>query len=295
MKFAISGGSGFVGRALTERLARRGDVVVLTRDPSRVRAGRGVAWNPPDAGAWRDEAASADVVINLAGENIAQRWTAKRRQRIVASRLGATRALVDAMQSRPDARRTFVSASAVGAYGLRGDETLTEESSRGEGFLADVVRQWEEAARAAEAVARVVIPRIGVVLDPHGGALKKMLPPFKLGLGGPIGGATQWMSWIDREDVINLIEWAIDNREARGVYNATAPNPVRNRDFTRALGRALHRPAFMPIPAFALRLVFGEMANETLLGGQRVVPARAVREGFTFRYPAIEQAFAHIF
>jgi uncharacterized protein len=289
MKVVISGGTGFIGEPLVQRLLARGDdVAVLTRNPSKVRAGRPLAWD--EVG----EAASADVVINLAGENVGEgRWTGERKKRIVDSRVSSTAALIDAVKSRPNERRVFINASAVGYYGLRGDEVLDESAPSGSGFLAEVVRRWEEAAREAEGAARLVILRFGVVLGP-GGALGKMLLPFRLGVGGPVGSGKQWMSWVDREDVLRMIEWAIDNPSVRGVYNVTAPHPVQNREFARALGRTLHRPAFMPVPAFALRLAFGrEMAEEILLGGQRVAPSRAAAEGFTFAWPEIEGALRH--
>jgi len=289
MKIVVAGGTGFIGEPLVRRLLARGDdVAVLTRNPAKVRAGRPLSWDR--AG----DAASADVVINLAGENVGGgRWTESRKKRIVESRVGATSALVEAVNGRPDAGRTFINASAIGYYGLRGDETLDETAPAGKGFLAEVVKRWEELARRAEGAARVVILRFGVVLGADGGALGKMLLPFRLGVGGPIGSGRQWMSWVDREDVLRMIEWAIDHQSAGGIYNVTAPNPVTNRDFARALGRALHRPAFMPAPAFALRLAFGEMAGEILLGGQRVVPARATAEGFSFAYPQLEGALKH--
>ena len=290
MKIVVAGGTGFIGEPLVRRLLARGDdVSVLARNPPKVRAGRPLSWD--DAG----EAASADAVINLAGENVAGgRWTESRKERILESRVNATRTLVDVLRGRSEWPRTLINASAVGYYGLRGDETLDENSPAGEGFLAAVTKKWEDLAREAEAVARVVILRFGVVLGAGGGALGKMLLPFRLGMGGPIGSGQQWMSWVDREDVLRMIEWAIDHRQARGVYNVTAPNPVRNRDFTRALGRVLHRPAFIPVPAFALRLALGEMAGEMLLGGQRVVPARATAEGVTFAYPEIDGALRHV-
>jgi uncharacterized protein (TIGR01777 family) len=197
------------------------------------------------------------------------------------------------MAEKPAPGRVLVNASAVGYYGLRGDETLDEQATSGSGFLAEVVRKWEELAREAEGVARVVILRFGVVLARGGGALGKMLLPFKLGLGGPIGSGAQWMSWIDRDDVVRMVLWAIDRQSAAGIYNVTAPGPVRNREFTRELGAALHRPAFMPAPAFALRIIFGQMADEMLLGGQRVMPVRAMAEGFTFEYPTLAASFRH--
>ena len=293
MRIAIAGGTGFIGEPLARSLARDNDVAILTRNPSRVRAGRGVMWDPPEQDVWADVVAAADVVINLAGENIGQRWTNDRKARLVASRLDATNALIEAMKSAPPRKRTFISASAVGYYGSRGDETLDEASTRGSGFLADLVARWESAAQQAEDVARLVIIRFGVVLDAHGGALAKMLPPFRFGLGGPIGNGRQWMSWIDRDDVVRVIEWAISNGDVRGVYNAVAPEPVRNRDFTRALGRALRRPAIIPVPAFALRLMFGEMATGTVLPSQRVLPARLLAESFTFQYPTVDEALVH--
>ena len=293
MRIAIAGGTGFIGEPLAELLAKDNGVAILTRNPSRVRAGRGVAWDPPEQDVWADVVAAAHVVINLAGENIGQRWTNERKARMVSSRVDATSALVEAMKSAPPRQRTFINASAIGYYGSRGDETLDEASSRGRGFLADLVAKWEAAAMPAESVARLVIIRFGVVLDPHGGALAKMLPPFRFGVGGPIGNGQQWMSWIDRDDVVRMIEWAISHVDVRGVYNAVAPDPVRNRDFTRALGHALHRPAFLPVPAFGLKLLFGEMAEGTVLPSQRVLPSRALAEGFTFHYPTLEEALGH--
>ena len=294
MKVVIAGGSGFLGGPIVERLLARGDdVAVLTRNPAQVRTGRALQWDARSQGAWSGEAASADVVVNLAGENIGEgRWTAERKKRMVSSRLDATGAIVEALRREPDRARTLVSASAVGFYGDRGDEVLDESSPRGTGFLAELVERWEAAACEAESLARLVILRFGVVLAPDGGALKKMMLPFKLGVGGPVGDGKQWMSWLEREDAVRIVEWAIDHTAASGTYNATSPQPVSNREFARALGRALHRPAVMPAPAFALRLAFGEMAEEVLLAGQRVVPVRASAEGFAFEKPSIDAALA---
>jgi uncharacterized protein (TIGR01777 family) len=291
VKIVVAGGTGFIGEPLVRRLMARGhEVAVLTRSPAKVRSGRAAPWS-----GVASEIAGAEVVINLAGENVgAGRWTAERKRRIVDSRVGSTRELVESMRSDPHQRRTFISASAVGYYGPRGDELLDESAPAGEGFLADVVRQWEEATRGAENIARVVILRFGVVLAGEGGALQKMMLPFRLGVGGPIGSGRQWMSWVDREDVLRAMEWAMDRPAVRGVYNITAPNPVINRDFARALGRALRRPALLPTPAFALRLIFGQMADEVLLSGQRVAPARATIEGFAFEYPTIDAALRHV-
>ena len=290
MRIAVSGGSGFIGQALVRRLLQRGDeVLVLSRNPERVRLGHGIQWSAVN------EVAGADVVINLAGENVGGgRWTAERKGRILESRLKATSALVDAMRRRPEKRRALVSASAVGYYGLRGDEILDESSPSGSGFLAEVTRQWEEAAHRADGIARVVIFRFGVVFGPDGGALEKMLLPFRLGVGGPIGSGRQWMSWVDLDDVLRAIEWAIDRQEVKGTYNITAPEPARNRHFGHTLGGVLRRPSFMPAPGFALRLIFGQMADEVLLGGQRAVPSRAAAEGFRFSYPTLEASLRHV-
>ena len=294
MRIVIAGGSGFIGEPLVQRLLARGDdVAVLSRNPSKVRAGRGVAWDGRAQGAWSEEAASADAIVNLAGENVGEgRWSDERKRTLVASRLDATGAIVQALRNAPPKERVLVNASAVGYYGVRGDEELDETGTRGRGFLAELVEKWETAAREAEPLARLIILRFGVALAPDGGALKKMLLPFKLGVGGPLGNGRQWMSWIDRDDAVRFVEWALENQSARGVYNATAPEPVRNRDFTRVLGRALHRPAILPAPAFALRAAFGEMADEMLLGGQRVVPRRAEREGFRFDHPTLDASLA---
>ena len=267
MQIAVSGGTGFIGRALVQRLRERGDDVRVLK---------------------RGEAAPADVVINLAGASIGQRWTRERKQRILDSRVETTRALVDAHP------RVLISASGIGYYGLHGDEVVDETAASGRGFLAEVTRDWEAAAHRADAFARVVVFRFGVVLGKGGGALEPMIRAFRFGAGGPIGDGRQWMSWVDCDDVIRAIEWAIENPAVRGDYNITSPEPVRNRDFARVLGRVMHRPSVLPAPAFALRLLFGEMAEEVLLGGQRAVPARATREGFTFRYATLDESLRHV-
>jgi uncharacterized protein (TIGR01777 family) len=295
-KIVVAGGSGFIGEPLVRRLLARGDdVEVLTRNPSKVHAGRALLWNPVSEGSWMDVVADADVVINLAGENVGGgRWTEARKKRVIASRVDATTALVNAMRRQPGQARTFISASAIGFYGDRGDERIDEQSPAGTGFLTEVTKRWEELAREAEPFARVVILRFGIVLAANGGALAKLLLPFRLGAGGPMGSGNQWMSWVDREDALRMIEWAIDRENARGIYNTTSPNPATNRDFARTLGHVLHRPAFMPTPAFALRLALGSgMANEMLLSGQRVLPARAIEEGFVFSHPELEEALTH--
>jgi len=289
MNIVVSGGSGFIGTALVRALLARGDdVAVLSRNPAQVREGRGMGWD-----AVNDAVRNADAIVNLAGENVGEgRWSAARKQRMLQSRLDATRKLVEAMRAAPERKRVFVSASAVGYYGMHGDEVLDESAPNGGGFLAEVTRAWEAAAGEGEALARLVVLRFGVVLGP-GGALAKMALPFRFGAGGRVGSGEQWMSWIDRDDAVRMILWALDNEAVHGIYNGTAPEPVTNRDFTRALGAAMHRPSIMPAPAFALRLLFGQMADEVLLGGQRVMPARAAREGFVFEYPNVQRALAH--
>ncbi|MDQ3279874.1 MAG: TIGR01777 family oxidoreductase [Acidobacteriota bacterium] len=294
MKIVVAGGSGFIGEPLVARLVSRGnDVAVLTRNRAHVRTGRAVEWEGRNQGAWSEEVASADAIVNLAGENIAGgRWTEQRKRRLLESRLNATRAIVEALRRAPAKPRVLANASAIGIYGDRGEETVDETSARGAGFLADLTEQWEAAAREAEPFARVVLLRFGIVLAASGGALQKMILPFKLGAGGPIGSGEQWMSWVAREDALRIIDWTMTNDRARGVYNVTAPEPVRNRDFARALGRALSRPAILPTPAFALKIAFGQMADDALLAGQRVLPRRALADGFRFEVSGLDEALA---
>jgi uncharacterized protein len=296
MKVVIAGGSGFVGHALVERFLSDGaEVVVLTRDPSRVRLGRGVRWSPGSADReWHRELDSATHVINLAGENIgARRWSAWRKDALTESRLVPTRALVEAIRAS-GTRPQLISASAIGWYGDRGDELLDETSARGGGFLSDLTQQWEAEARAAEPSAEVVILRLGIVLAPDGGALEKMLLPFRMFAGGPFGNGRQWMSWIDRDDLVELFAWVAKGKRPGGIYNATSPNPVRNREFAKTLGSVLHRPAVIPAPAIALKTALGEMAGPLLLEGQKVMPARAIGEGFEFRHATLESSLRHL-
>ncbi len=243
--------------------------------------GRAVSRGNPDG------VAGADTVVHLAGETVAQRWTKEAREKIRSSRVEGTRRLVDAMRADPP--RVLVSASAVGYYGSRGDERLTESSSPGDDFLSGVCVEWEREARKAEEFGvRVVCLRNGVVLG-NGGALEKMMPPFKFGVGGRIGDGTQWMPWIHIDDVAGLIEFAISSSKLRGAVNATAPNPATNGEFTRELAAALHRPAIFPVPKLALRLIFGEMA-EMLYASQRVIPEAATGAGYQFRFPDLHGA-----
>jgi uncharacterized protein (TIGR01777 family) len=297
MKIVVAGGTGFLGEPLVRRLLARGDeVVVLSRNPTKVSAGRGVQWDAKNAGPWTGELDSANAVINLAGENIGEgRWTDERKRRLLDSRLNATNAIANALLHARSGKRTLINASAVGYYGFESDEPRDESSPKGRGFLADLTEAWENAAKRAEASARVVIFRFGVVLGSGGGALAKMALPFRLGAGGPVGNGSQWFSWVDRDDVLRAFEWALTDESVRGIYNITSPEPVTNREFAKALGRALHRPALIPAPAFALRLLFGDMADEALLGGQRVLPKRAQASGFAFAHHKVENELQHIY
>jgi hypothetical protein len=299
MNIFMTGATGFIGRAFTLRLLGEGHAVTaIVRDEARARSRLGgeVALLPESAGvaAMRDALASSDAVVNLAGEPLIGRWTAKRRQAIAASRVDLTERLVVAMRDAERTPRTLISASAVGYYGDRGDEILTEDSAPAVGFLSDLCARWEQAAMQAEELgARVVTLRTGIVLGREGGALAKLLSPFRLGLGGPIGSGRQYMPWIHLHDHVELIATALRDDELRGPMNLTAPEPVTNAAFARALGRALRRPAFVPVPAFALKAALGEAAT-VLLSSQRAVPQRAISAGFSFRYPEIEQALADI-
>jgi hypothetical protein len=299
MKIVIAGGTGFLGRPLTAALLREGhEVAVLTRSAGRSPAGaRAVTWTPNgETGPWASAIDGAGAVVNLAGESISKRWTAAQKQRIVDSRLHATRSLVVAINGATRAPAVFVSGSAVGYYGPRGDEPATETTPPGTDFLAQVCRQWEqEALRAESGQTRVVCIRTGVVLARDGGALPQMLPPFWFGAGGPVGSGRQFWPWIHRDDWIALVQWAIATPAASGAVNVTAPHPATSKEFARALGRAMHRPAVMPAPAFALRLLLGEMADALLLSGQNAVPEKAQRAGFAFRYPKIDAALASLF
>ena len=297
MKIVVAGGTGFIGEPLVEKLvSRQHDVAVLSRNPNKVRAGRGVLWDGKAAGPWTAEVDAADAVINLAGENIgAGRWTAERKRALVDSRLDATNAIVKALLDAPRRDRVLVNASAVGYYGFDRQLPADEDAPKGSGFLADLVDLWERAAKRAESAARVVILRFGVALGPNGGALEKMAMPFRFFVGGRVGSGHQWMSWVDRDDALSAIVRAVEEKLLRGVYNITSPNPVTNREFTKSLANVLHRPALFPVPAFVLRLVFGDMADEALLGGQPAVPRRAEAAGFTLQFRNIESALQHAF
>ena len=292
---AITGAGGLIGSAITRRLrAENHSVIMLVRR----QPGPGeISWDPATGRLDPSELEGLDAVVHLAGENIGARWTTARRVAIRNSRVQGTRVLSQALARTARHPAVLVSASAIGIYGNRGDEILSEESSPGDrhDFLVALGQDWEQSADAARAAGiRVVHPRFGVVLSPAGGALKRMLLPFRLGVGGPLGPGSQWMSWVSLDDLVDAVLHLILNQSMAGPVNVTAPEPVRNRDFSRALGRVLSRPAIIPVPSAALRLVFGEMADATLLASSRVVPRRLVAAGFSFRYPDLESALRHV-
>lgn len=295
MRIVVAGGSGFVGDALVPHLASRGQVFVLTRNADRVSFGTPLEWHPPSSGAWEDTVASADVIINLAGASLADgRWTARRREELLRSRLDPTRALVRAMKRRPDYERTFISVSGIDIYRDAGDAVVDESAPHNPEFIGSLVEKWEAAAGEAERVARVAIPRFAMILHPDGGALKKMLPAFRFGAGGQFGNGRHWVPWITRDDAVRVIAWLIDTPDASGAYNATAPHPVTNRAFTRALGSVLRRPTFMRVPRWALRVGFGPMVDEVLLVSHRAVPARLIESGFEFRHEELRNALGEM-
>ncbi len=296
VKITISGASGLIGRRLVKSLTGDGHTLqVLSRHagtnmPGNVKVW---AWDPekgePPADALRD----TDAVVHLAGEPVAQRWTPEAKHRIRESRVAGTRHLVAAMAHLSQLPAAFVCSSAIGIYGSRGDELLPETAAPGTGYLAEVTQAWEAEAVKAELLGvRVARIRTGIVLDARGGALQKMLPPFRFGVGGKLGSGSQWMSWIHWDDLIGIYRLALET-PARGPFNGVAPYPVTNSDFTRALAAAVHRPAIFPVPAFALNLLFGEMSG-MLLGSQRVIPAAAQEAGYRFRFPQLPAALADV-
>lgn len=298
MEIAVTGGTGFIGRALCAELGRAGHGLrVLTRRPERAAAllpdgARPLSW-PETAAAWIAAVSGAKAVVHLAGEPVAAgRWTRARREAIRRSRVDSTRALVDACASAAAPPSVLVCASAIGYYGPRGEAPIDDTAGPGEDFLARVCVEWEaEAMRAAAVGMRVVALRIGVVLGPGGGALARMIPAFRLFLGGPLGDGRQVVSWIHRDDVVGLIVRALEDERMSGALNATAPEPRTMEDLARALGRALGRPCRLRVPAFALRLALGEMSG-LLLASQRILPRAAERAGYRFRYPRLEDAVA---
>ena len=295
MNVTLTGATGLLGTAIVNRLLERGDAVtVLSRDPDRARAALGDveahAWRPLQEPAPAAALSGREAVVHLAGENVAQRWTDESRNAIRDSREIGTRNLVAGIAAAEPRPAALVSASAVGYYGPHGDERVTEDAAPGDDFLAQVCVTWErEAARATEHGLRVATLRTGVALDQQGGALAKMLPFFRLGIGGPVAGGRQYMPWIHADDIVGLYLAAVDDASWEGAINACAPEPVTNREFSRTLGRVLHRPAFAPVPGLALRALYGDMA-EIVTTGQRAVPKRALELGYPFRHTDLERA-----
>ena len=292
MRIVVTGGTGFLGSALVARLRQEHEVVVLTRHPH---ATIDIPWSPDRVGgAWMHAVQRADAVINLAGAPISGgRWTAVKKAAVRSSRVEATRAIVDAIldASNPP---MLLNGSAIGVYGPRGDEPVTEATPPGDDFMASVCRDWESEAMRATPATRVVLLRTGLVLERGGGALPQTALPFRFFVGGRLGSGRQYWSWIHRHDWIEMVRWVLQG-DVSGPINVTAPHPVTNAEFARTLGRTLHRPAIVPAPAFALRLVLGEMADGMILSGQRVIPEKAQALGFAFRYPRLDAALAAIY
>jgi uncharacterized protein len=294
MRVTVSGATGMIGTRLVRALQERGDeVTVLSRRPERAQESLGVeavGWRPEAEPAPADALAGRDGVVHLAGENLAQRWSDEVRRRVRTSRELGTRNLVAGIGAAEPRPAALVSASGVDYYGARGDEPVAESEPPGDGFLAEVCVAWErEAAAAEELGVRVVRLRTAMALDRNGGALAKMLPFFRLGIGGPVAGGRQYMPWIHADDLVRMYLAALDGPDWTGPVNAVAPDPPTNREFSRALGRALHRPAVAPIPAFAIRLLYGDMA-EIVVRGRRAVPDRARALGFTYAHPDLDEA-----
>ena len=304
MKIVIAGGSGFLGRTLASRLAGAGhEIVVLSRTAAPGQSPRQVAWRPDGTAAtggsesnWHRELDGAGAVINLAGAGIAdKRWTAARKQELRQSRVLSTRSLVAAVRAATVKPQVFIQGSAVGFYGTDGDQAFDESFPPGQDLLGDVCVAWEAEAHPVRALGlRLVIVRTGIALDKDGGALPQMARPFRFFVGGPVASGRQYFSWIHRDDWVSFVIWALETTTASEVYNATAPTPVTNEEFSKALGRALGRPSWLRVPGFALRILFGEFANEGLIRGQRVIPKRAIDAGFQFAYPDIDGALAAI-
>ena len=296
MRVLVTGASGAIGSALCDSLLARGDEVVgLSRDPERARGSNPtVRWHRWQATMERPPAEAfdeVDGVVNLVGEPIDQRWTAEAKRRILDSRTVATRNLVQTMTALERKPSVLVSQSAIGYYGDRGDALVDESSPPGEGFASEVPQAWErEAEPVTEVGMRLVIVRTGLVLDPGTGLLARMLTPFKLGVGGPIAGGRQYMSWVHMDDEVGVLTWTLDEESASGVVNATAPNPVTNRELSKTLGHVLRRPAVMPVPGAALDLLYGREFGGTVKGGQRVMPRRTLDLGYRFRHPELEEA-----
>lgn len=295
MRVLVTGASGLIGRALCDALLARADEVIgLSRDPERARSTnpkvRWMGWNAPAERPPAEALEGTDAVVNLIGETLNQRWTEEAKHRIRVSRIDATRNLIQGVQASTNGPRAMVSQSAVGYYGDRGETIVDEAAGPGSSFDARLVVDWEAAAREAEADLRLVIVRSGLALNKEGGLLGELLLPFKLGVGGPIAGGRQYMSWISLEDEVGILLWALDHETVIGTINATSPEPATNREFSKALGRALGRPAVMPVPKLAVAARMGREAADVFAGGQRVVPRRALDLGYQFRHRDLDSA-----
>jgi uncharacterized protein (TIGR01777 family) len=299
MKVFITGGTGFLGAALTAKLLAEGHLVTILSRSSKNRPIRaGLAYtegNPTISGPWQEEIGNHDVVINLAGASIFRPWNDKNKKAIYNSRILTTRNIVDAIVTSTDKEITLLNGSAVGYYGFRDNEELDERGSPGDDFLATVVQDWEaEALKAARKGSRVVLCRIGVILGKDGGALSKMVSVFKWGLGSPLGEGNQWFSWVSLPDLVNIFIYLMEHKKIKGPVNCTSPHPVTNREMTKALGSALHRPVILPAaPAFLLKGILGEF-SDVFVKGQKVIPGKLLKQGFVFEFPEIKDAFIHL-
>ncbi len=295
MKILISGASGLVGNHLTPTLLAKGHEVykLVRKTPQGIDE---IEWDAENGFSASEQAKleNFDAVIHLAGDNVAsENWSDEKKRKIKESRTVGTRVLVNSLKQTIKPPKHFISASAIGFYGNGGDEILTEESAQGIGFLPEVCAAWEDEIKKAESFARVAYLRIGVVLAKDGGALEKMLTPFKFGVGGTVGSGKQYMSWIALDDLVKMIHFVLENEDLSGAFNAVAPNPVTNEEFTKTLGKVLHRPTFLPVPEFAIKTLFGEMGETLLLEGARVLPHRLQNADFEFDFPNLEDAMRH--
>jgi uncharacterized protein len=292
MKILVTGATGFLGKPLVEKLLARGHEITRL---SRSYGTPGLHWDPTKRELHTNRLDGYDAVIHLAGETIGERFTKEKKRKIMESRREGTQFLVETLLKLKNPPKHFISSSAIGYYGNRNDEELTESSGAGNDFLAEVCKAWEQATEPLKAKGiRVANIRTGIVLDPKGGALEKLLLPFKLGAGGPIGSGKQWWSWIMLEDLLNIYIYALENESISGPVNAVAPNAYRNKDFVKALGKAMHRPALMPLPTFAVKLLLGEMGDALLLSSQHVIPKKLTDSGFTFKYTDLEAGLESI-
>ena len=294
MKVLITGASGLIGKALQQSFREKGYEMLLA-SRSEPKDANSIYWDAVDGFTQPERLEGIDAVVHLAGESISGlRWTEEKKKAIRDSRVLGTRSVVNAISKLQDRPRVLVCASAIGFYGERGDEELTESSAAGDEFLSHVAKEWEsEARRAEDAGVRTVLLRSGIVLSKDGGALGTMLTPFKLGVGGVVGSGKQWMSWISLDDEVEIINFSIENENLRGAVNAVSPNPVTNHDFTKTLGDVLYRPTFLPLPEFAVSMIFGEMGDALLLSSTKALPKRLLDAGFAFKYPDLKPAIEH--